>query len=278
MTEDPDEWAVVPPRQAVARYAEGAEYRVRVARAIAGELETAWRQAMGRAVTQAAPGLDLLNGIPDIASRIFAMHLSARERLWMALDTSPASREVIERAAADPRLLAVEPGVVRRLLLDTALLEWPEAVAVMSHTTAEGGSVRLANGLPFGATVCDDTTALADLSSYDDNGVGSFETRQLPPVAAVAALIDRMWLLAAPYEPVIDAARRRKQGGSAAPLDERDRTILALLATGASDQVIARRVEVSVRTVERRVRYLMEHLGSATRFHAGAQAVRRGWV
>jgi DNA-binding NarL/FixJ family response regulator len=51
-----------------------------------------------------------------------------------------------------------------------------------------------------------------------------------------------------------------------------------LLTVGASDQVVARQLGVSVRTVERRVRYLTEHLGAATRFQAGVQAVRRGWV
>lgn len=277
-TDAPDVWEVVPPRQAVARYAEGAEYRMRVARAASGELEAAWRQAMGRAVTQAAPGLDLLNGIPDIVGRVLAMHLNARERMWLALDGSPAGRELLDRAAVDPAVLGVEAGVVHRLLLDTSLLAVPESGVVMAQVAAAGGSVRLANGLPFGVGVCDGTTALVDISSYDEDGVGSFETRQSPPVTAIAALVERMWLLAAPYEPMVEAARRRELGGSSAPLDERDRSILALLATGASDQVIARRAEVSVRTVERRVRYLMEHLGAATRFQAGAQAVRRGWV
>ena len=66
--------------------------------------------------------------------------------------------------------------------------------------------------------------------------------------------------------------------GAGPPLDERDRRILSLLTVGASDQVVARQLGVSVRTVERRVRYLTEHLGAATRFQAGVQAVRRGWV
>ena len=108
--------------------------------------------------------------------------------------------------------------------------------------------------------------------------IPSLKARLAAPVAAVANLIERTWTLAAPMRPMQEAAERKEVGGSSAPLDERDQAILALLASGASDQVIARRRGISVRTVERRVRYIMEHLGAATRFHAGAQAVRRGWV
>ena len=58
--------------------------------------------------------------------------------------------------------------------------------------------------------------------------------------------------------------------------EARDRTILALLAAGAPDATIARQTGVSQRTVERRVRALMDQLGAGTRFQAGVQAARRG--
>jgi DNA-binding NarL/FixJ family response regulator len=63
------------------------------------------------------------------------------------------------------------------------------------------------------------------------------------------------------------------QGG-----DRRDRTILALMAAGATDATIARQTGISQRTVERRVRALMDQLGAGTRFQAGVQAARRGLI
>ena len=54
--------------------------------------------------------------------------------------------------------------------------------------------------------------------------------------------------------------------------------ILTLLAAGASDATIARQSGISQRTVERRVRALMDQLGAGTRFQAGVQAARRGWL
>jgi len=68
------------------------------------------------------------------------------------------------------------------------------------------------------------------------------------------------------------SSRRAKQ------LDLRDARILSLLSDGRSDSTIARESGISLRTVERRVRSLMDRLGAKTRFQAGVQAARRGWI
>jgi DNA-binding NarL/FixJ family response regulator len=54
--------------------------------------------------------------------------------------------------------------------------------------------------------------------------------------------------------------------------------VLELLALGAKDEVIARHLGVSLRTARRRVADLFDELGAATRFQAGVEAGRRGWV
>jgi DNA-binding NarL/FixJ family response regulator len=50
------------------------------------------------------------------------------------------------------------------------------------------------------------------------------------------------------------------------------------LASGVKDEQIARTLGLSLRTVRRRVSHLMIELGVDTRFQAGAEAVRRGWL
>ncbi|MDN4173482.1 helix-turn-helix domain-containing protein [Nocardioides sp. SOB77] len=56
------------------------------------------------------------------------------------------------------------------------------------------------------------------------------------------------------------------------------RFLIQQLAEGAQDEQIARRLGVSLRTVRRRVADLLTELGADTRFQAGAEAVRRGWL
>ena len=56
------------------------------------------------------------------------------------------------------------------------------------------------------------------------------------------------------------------------------RLLLSQLAGGAKDEQIARAMGLSVRTVRRRVADLLDELGVSSRFQAGAEAVRRGWL
>ena len=47
---------------------------------------------------------------------------------------------------------------------------------------------------------------------------------------------------------------------------------------GAKDEQIARKLDLSLRTVRRRIAALMTELGVDTRFQAGVEAARRGWL
>lgn len=165
------------------------------------------------------------------------------------------------------------------MVFDTALLGDDAAMAHLERSRAAGHRVRVGNGVPFTLVRCD-RAAVIDLSAFDPEGQGSLEVRGPAPLGATGRLLEEIWALSTPFGTPSGAAGGATCRGedAAVPLDQRDLRVLHLLTTGASDQLIARQLDVSVRTVERRIRYLMEHLGAATRFQAGVQAVRRGWV
>jgi DNA-binding NarL/FixJ family response regulator len=50
------------------------------------------------------------------------------------------------------------------------------------------------------------------------------------------------------------------------------------MASGMKDRTLARALGVTERTVGRRLTELMAELGVETRFQAGVQAARRGWL
>lgn len=56
------------------------------------------------------------------------------------------------------------------------------------------------------------------------------------------------------------------------------RLLLQELAAGARDEHIARVLNIGLRTVRRRIAEMMLELGVETRFQAGVEAVRRGWI
>ena len=66
--------------------------------------------------------------------------------------------------------------------------------------------------------------------------------------------------------------------GQAEPRLDLRRFLLEQLAAGAHDELIARTLGISLRTVRRRVAGLMSELGADSRFQAGVEAVRRGWL
>jgi DNA-binding NarL/FixJ family response regulator len=56
------------------------------------------------------------------------------------------------------------------------------------------------------------------------------------------------------------------------------RFLLQQLAAGAKDEQIARSLDLSLRTVRRRIADVMSDLGADSRFQAGVEAARRGWI
>ncbi len=274
-TSDPDTWEVPSPQEAISRNADRMERRISMARATAAEVDGLWRRAVGERLPRTPTGLQMLVGAEEIVRHLTALHRAATSRLWLALDGSPACVHMLEQAEEDASRLAVREGTDVRVVLDTSLLDNAAALAHVGRCRAAGHHVSVANGLPFTLGVADTTVGLVDLTSHDPAGEGSCEIRLAPPVRALVRLHEEIWGLATPYIGGLEGVLEDEQR---LPVPERDRQILALLTTGASDKVIARQTGVSVRTVERRVRWLMDHLGAATRFQAGVQAARRGWI
>ncbi|TDU04284.1 regulatory LuxR family protein [Streptomyces sp. 846.5] len=66
--------------------------------------------------------------------------------------------------------------------------------------------------------------------------------------------------------------------GYAGTLEDLKATLLDLLASGAKDEVIARRVGMSERTFRRHVATIMQDLSATSRFQAGVLAARSGLV
>jgi DNA-binding NarL/FixJ family response regulator len=86
-----------------------------------------------------------------------------------------------------------------------------------------------------------------------------------------AALFEATWERAVPLN-------RTESGNGEVLINERDRQLIGLLASGATDAVIARTFGLSTRTVQRDIHELMRKVGARTRFQAGMEAVSRGWL
>ncbi len=101
-----------------------------------------------------------------------------------------------------------------------------------------------------------------------------------PPVStADTALFERYWEDAVPLD-VDDTGELSGTDGPGAPdaLAPTDRRLLSLLVAGVADKAIASQMQLSRRTVQRRIQSMMERANAATRMQLAWQAARRGWL
>lgn len=79
-----------------------------------------------------------------------------------------------------------------------------------------------------------------------------------------------------PRRPALGTRITRANGSWKLTNGQRD--VLRLLALGATDEVIARRLAISVRTAARRVAELKHKLDVTSRVEVPLKASRRGWL
>ena len=262
-------WEPAPPDIAIPAHAVNLERRAREARAAAHELAQVFYRAR-TPPTRRLEGVQVLTSLDEIHTATSEIVAAATSTLRTARNMSPRTRVLFAAPMASHRERTYASDgaeVTLRTIYDTKVLELDNASEVLAARAEGGERYRFASDLPFSAVVADETAAVVDLSSYDESGFGSLLVRSRPIVQALGSTLDALWRLAIP------SPRTGTQG-----IDDRDLQILSLLAAGASDATIARQTGVSQRTVERRVRALMDQLGAGTRFQAGVQAARRGLI
>lgn len=151
--------------------------------------------------------------------------------------------------------------VVRTVFPASSFPELSDAAAVL---TAAGEAVRVAPDLRIKMTVVDRQEALVGI---DETGLrAALYVREPAFVSTLCMLFELVWERAIPYE------------GESEGLTQREREVLLLLATGDKDETIAKKLNIGVRTVRRHISSAMQKLGTDSRFAAGVQTVKRGWL
>ncbi|QEU96756.1 LuxR family transcriptional regulator [Streptomyces kanamyceticus] len=241
------------------RAAEVEESRI----AVGGAFESFRRQRL------AAYNDDLVEVVTGeaIGPRIRHAWASAREQIRQ-LESPPYFPLA---GATDDALATLARGVTQRVVYSREALEHPgHLTEVIEPCVNAGEQVRVAASVPVKLVIIDEAYALVSLSIREADVHNTMLVVQpCGLLSALIALFEQSWQSALPFH-----------GGTARPggLPPADRRLLWLLAGGANDDVVARELGISRRTLFRRLQILMARLGAANRFQLALQAQRSGWL
>jgi hypothetical protein len=158
---------------------------------------------------------------------------------------------------------AVETGRRSRAVYPLRALH--EAPKILQNRVDAGEDVRLIDDLPTRLMILGVTHAIVpEPLGFADSP--RLLVRQGALVAALTLLFELYWEKALPVTEL------------SGPRGSERTFLLRQLLSGAKDEQIARTMGLSLRTIRRRIAELMIELGADTRFQAGAEAVRRGWL
>lgn len=261
---------VPPPVTSLPHHAAELERRAQRVRAAAHELTQVYYNARTRE-RDPATGVHVLHDRDEVAARTNQVVAEARVGLRCLRAMTLRTHDVMGAPLAshrEPSIGAHGQVLPVRTVWDVQTLELPGAVEVLAARAEGGEAQRFLARVPLSVVVADDSACVVEWSCTDDSGPQGVLLRIGGMVLGLRALVDRLW----------EAATSVSQGTGADELEARDVTILRLLAAGVPDVAIARQTGISQRTVERRIRWLMDRLGAQTRFQAGTQAVHRGWL
>jgi hypothetical protein len=199
-------------------------------------------------------GGDALALLTDLIEQSRGDLLFLRPDAWLMPRESAIARVVGRAVDSGRRSRAVYPH--------RALHEAPDT---LQARVDEGEEIRLIDDLPTRLMVIGVTHAVVpEPLGFADSP--RLLVRQGSLVAALTLLFELYWEKAVPVSEL-----------SGAHSNERT-FLLRQLQAGVKDEQISRTMGTSLRTVRRRIAELMIELGADTRFQAGAEATRRGWL
>ncbi|MEG3613984.1 hypothetical protein [Isoptericola haloaureus] len=262
-------FVAVPPSVALGERIAGYEGAVRRARAELHTLEEVYRLAGVEGGSDDV--VQVVRGPDEVARWFGRVQAGARSEV-LAFVQHPVAVTSADENAVESQLVA--RGVRYQVLLERAMLdEFPGGLDEFAASLDAGEQARVTTTLPLRMIVVDREVAfLPVLADRERAAVAALVVRSGALLAGLVALFEAWWATAVPVVLHADATHP-----AAGAVDETDARLLSLLLAGHTDEAAANLLGTSLRTVQRRVRDLMERAGVRTRFQLGWHAASAGW-
>jgi DNA-binding CsgD family transcriptional regulator len=187
--------------------------------------------------------------------------------IWGAIQANAAT--TIDPQTAPDRI-HLNRGVQIRYLYPDAYWRRPGAPELIRQVVDWGGTVRISPSVPFRMIIFDGESVVMGIDP-EDQSVGIVVHHSRAVVQMAEELYFSWWDRAmVPF-----AEEQRARGADISP---QEAEFLRLLVRGETDEQVARKLGVSLRTVRRIAAKLSTQVGASGRFELGVRAAQRGWV
>jgi predicted transcriptional regulator len=232
--------------------------------------------------------VEVVSGREAVASGFQQLQQSATEMIlifdkppYALPDTTVAqSHDADAQPVNQLEFQRLEEGIRYRTIYASETLAIPGRSDVIHGYLRAGEEARVSPELPMKLAIADRRLAIMPLNvnastHYIPTQVESaVVVHQSSLLDALATLFEAFWDRALSLSFSAEVGKDMGTEGD----DEEMEVVLALMTAGLTDEAIAHQLGISIRTVRRRIRRLMDHLGVASRFQAGLQAAKRGWL
>ena len=266
----PGRWVAAPPGVALGALLTQHRHELEKAELTAASLVEEYR---ARAAEPTVHDLvEVVTGAAAVAQRFLQLQLGATEEVQALVTGVPMAVTAAENHAEEQ---AAARGVRYRVVVERAVLDGPAAIGELSAALGRDERVRVAERVPTKLVVADRTLAMVPLVSSPHAEPAALVVHASGLLEVLSGLFETVWREALPLRLGRDGSveEQRSEGP-----DGTDLEILSLLLAGLTDASVAKQLDLGLRTVQRRVRHLMEIAGVTTRLQLGWQAYERGWV
>ncbi|MEU4131385.1 helix-turn-helix domain-containing protein [Streptomyces wuyuanensis] len=215
--------------------------------------------------------VEVVTGASAVAHRFLQLQLGASEEVCALVTGKPM---VVSGIDNDAEERAAQRGVAYRVVIEREVLTLPTGLVEVSASLGRDEQVRVVDRVPTKLVVADRTLAMVPLTGRGSEPA-ALVVHASGLLESLTGLFEAVWREALPLR--LGGRGEVAEDGPAGP-DAADLEILSLLLAGMTDASVAKQLDLGLRTVQRRVKGLMELAGVTTRLQLGWHAYEKGWV
>jgi hypothetical protein len=215
--------------------------------------------------------VEVVTGSAAVTQRFHQLQLGAASEVCALVTGKPIAVTGMENESEER---AASRGVAYRVVVEREVLSLPSGILELSAALSRDEQCRVVDRVPTKLVIADGTLAMVPLTGRGAEPA-ALVVHASGLLESLMGLFEAVWREAMPLRLGEGGCGVREDGVGPDPTDLE---ILSLLLAGLTDASVAKQLELGLRTVQRRVKGLMELTGVSTRLQLGWHAYERGWV